>query len=254
MRYSIGKTIRCFLIYLSAVLVSTGCTSTPGTAPQQLHASSGATTAFVQADALLHQRLQAVLEADNAYAQLATQAAPTTSLDSQNEAITTAEIALQQSIDSLEQTTKKDSLSGQLQQTIRYFKNALQSRTALSDLRMVLSANSDDSTAMQQSLAQLRTELQEKNKKITDLERTRNTSPGEPAGRTNINDAELKTYAPAKGETLDELRQRNKNLSLAYSDLQNKYFMVGRNYLLLKQEHERTLTELAALRKGGNQK
>jgi hypothetical protein len=251
MRYSNDKMIGAFWICSSCIIIGTGCTSTPGNTPQHLHAATDTSMTTLQAaDALLHQRLQAVLDADNAYARLAMQAAPTASLDSQNEAITTTEIALQQTIDSLEQTAATDSQSHQAEQTLRYFKNALQSRTALSDLRMMLSANSDDSTAMQNTLAQLRTDLQEKNKKIMILERARNT----PAARNELTDTELKTYAPAKGESLADLKQRNTNLSLAYSNLQNKYFTVGRNYLLLKQEHERTLNELAALRKGNNQK
>jgi hypothetical protein len=250
MQYSIDKMIGAFWIYSSCIIISMGCTSTPGNTLRQPQAAPDTVITTLQADALLHQRLQAVLDADNAYARLAMQAAPTASLDSQNEAITTAEIALQQTIDSVEQTPPTDSPSQQAEQTLRYFKNALQSRTALSDLRMMLSANSDDSTAMQNTLAQLRAELQEKNKKILSLERTRNT----PATLNEVTDTERKTYAPAKGESLADLKQRNTNLSLAYSNLQNKYFIVGRNYLLLKQEHERTLHELAALRKGNSPK
>lgn len=229
---------------LSWVLACAACTSASNNAPQKA-LPSGAADVWRQADDLLHERLQAVLDADNAYAEMAAQAVPTGTLDSQNVAITQAELALLQTLDSLEQADAKIGA----QQTIGHFRKILESRGALSDLRMVLSANSDDSTAMQHTLRQLRNELREKDQKIAALERS--TSRQQEGGATN--ETELRANAPAKGESLADLKQRNKDLYAAYSDLQNKYFLVGRNYLLLKQEHDRTLNELAALRKG-NQK
>lgn len=260
MLLSLKKLITALFV-ISWLLAGVGCSPASNKQPQPL-ASSGSTSNVLQTDNLLHQRLQAVLDADNAYAEIAIQATPTDQLDAQNEAITTAEIALKQTIDSLEQTAATGDTAGQLQHTLHYFKNALQSRGALSDMRMVLSANSDDSTTMQHKLAQLRTGLQEKNKevqekdkKIVDLERTLGhmSSMGTIAENNAASKLKSDAYAQSQGESPAELKQRNKNLYLAYSSLQNKYFIVGRNYLLLKQEHERTLNELAALRKG-NQK
>jgi len=120
---------------------------------------------------------------------------------------------------------------------------------------MVVSANNDDSTTMQQTLAQLRSQVQEKDKKIAALQRTGNkqTQPLLP-NEERMADSGSPSYAPAKGESPADLKQRNKNLYQAYSDLQVKYFVLGRNYLVLKQEHDRTLKELAALRQPGNQR
>jgi len=241
-----------FLLF-SGMVIGICCTPASNKTTHAVTALDSALRPALQADSLLHQRLQAVLDADNGFAQATAQAMPTTTIDARNEVVTAAEIALKQTIDSLEQTVPTNDTTSLLQHTIGYFKNILQSRVALADLRMVLSANSDDSTAMHQNLAQLRTELQEKNRQLATMERTHNDARIDVAGE-KFNDTGLKAYAPAKGETLADMKQRNTNLALAYSNLQNKYFVVGRNYLLLKQEHERTLNELAALRKAANKK
>lgn len=218
--------------------------ATPATQPNQ--------TAVLDADALLHRRLQMVLDADSTFAHLATSAAATEMLDAANERITTAEITLQKTMDSLEQIAQdKTDSSARLQLIVGYFKTLLESRRALSDLRMLLSANSDDSTSMQHTLVQLRAELHQKNKRIAALEqhsKADNTTAYTP------NSPEPNTNAPARGETLADLKQRNKNLALALNNLQVKYFTIGRDYLVLKKEHEQTLNELAALRNANRQK
>jgi hypothetical protein len=247
MSFPTNKTTGFFTLLLCWLLTSTGCTSTSNKEPQKAQ-SSGAADVWRQADDLLHQRLQDVLDADNAYAELASQAVATGALDARNEAIAQAELALLRTMDSLDQSVGETGNVSGLQQTIGHFRKILQSRGTLSDLRMVLSANSDDSTTMQHTLLQLRNELREKDKQITALER--NNSRQQEAGTQRPNETEPKANAPAKGENLADLRQQNKNLSTAYNELQNKYFLVGRNYLLLKQEHERTMNELATLRKG----
>ena len=91
---------------------------------------------------------------------------------------------------------------------------------------------------------------------FAELERAANTSstPVQNAPVTALKgDTGTAGNTSANGETLADLKQRNKDLSLAYNNLQSKYFSVGRDYLVLKQEHERTLNELAALRKGNTQ-
>lgn len=210
---------------------------------------------LLRTDAVLHSRLQAVLNADDAFAQAVNAAAASDVLDGKSAAIATAEIALQKTVDSLAQQPLNSSNRESLQRIVGYFRSILQSRRGLSDLRMVVSANSDDSSAMQQRLLQLRAELQEKtkadeakDKKIHDLERTVGHMSSIGTEAENGAAAKVDSYAPSKGETLADLKQRNKNLYEAYSSLQSKYFIVGRNYLLLKQEHDRTVKELAALR------
>jgi hypothetical protein len=209
-------------------------------------------TAVLDADNLLHQRLQAVLDADSAFAQRATGTTATDTLDAASEQITRAEIQLQQAIDSLQQAHQKPAdTTARLAQIISYFKAVLESRRALSDLRMVVSANSDDSTSMQQTVAQLRTELQEKNKQLATLQQ-RNKNGNNSS--TVVESVVPNTNAPATSETIADLKQRNKNLTLALNNLQVKYFTLGRDYLVLKKEHERTLNELATLRNASRQK
>jgi hypothetical protein len=208
-------------------------------------------TAVLDADNLLHQRLQAVLDADSAFAQQATAATATDTLDAVSEQISQAEIQLQQAIDSLQQAHQKPvDTAARLAHIINYFKAVLQSRRALSDLRMVLSANSDDSVSMQQTVAQLQAELQEKNKQLAALQQRTKTGNN---STTVVENVAPNTNAPATGETLADLKQRNKNLALALNNMQVKYFTVGRDYLILKKEYERTLNELATLRNASRQ-
>jgi hypothetical protein len=103
-------------------------------------------------------------------------------------------------------------------------------------------------------LRRLQAELQDKNKRIAALEQANRNAvarQSQEAGNS-LQPGNPAAYTPAKGETPADLRQRNKNLSLALNNMQVKYFVLGRDYLVLKKQHERTLAELAALRKSGN--
>jgi hypothetical protein len=217
----------------------------------------GATTTtnekdLLQADNLLHQRLQAVQEADNRYTELLTLGTTTAQQDEESGRIAQAEIALQQSIDSLERRYANAASKGTgMERLLGYFRATLRNRQAASDLRMALSAGSDNSASMQQTLLQLRADVRERERKIAELE-SRPATRNERAAESNAPSREPRNIAPADGESLGDLKQRNKNLSTELNNVQNKYFIIGRNYLLLKQEHERTLKELAALRKPGS--
>lgn len=246
-----------FITALSLFFVVVGCTA-PTAEQQQKDAFAGTAsteTGVLQADETLHRRLQEVLEADDAFTQLAGNAT-TETLDEKSGQIIQAEIALQKTIDSLEQHAKTAEESNtELTSRIAYFKAALQNRRAISDMRMVISANSDDSVTARQTRAQLEKQLQEKNKTIATLERAvQARGAKQPTPGNLVYDNGKNGYAPAKSESMADLRQRNKNLSLALGSLQTKYFLVGRDYLVLKKEHERTVNELAALRKSGNRK
>jgi hypothetical protein len=223
-----------------------GCNGSADTGANTPLSQTTAASELLRTDAVLHQRLQAVHDADAAYNDMLESGATTAALDDRNGQVIQAEMALQQTIDSLEQLSKPAGAQ-QLQWT-GYFRNALQSRRVLSDLRMVLSADSDDSTTMQQTLRRLQAELQDKNKRISALEAANRNA----AARQSQGTGNLAANAPAQGETPADLRQRNKNLSLALNNMQVKYFVLGRDYLVLKKQHERTLAELAALRKSGN--
>jgi predicted nucleic acid-binding Zn-ribbon protein len=117
---------------------------------------------------------------------------------------------------------------------------------------MALSAGSDNSASMQQTLLQLRSDIRERDRKIAALEQE--SRPATRNGRTAESNTprESGNSAPANGESLADLKQHNKNLLTELNNVQNKYFVIGRNYLLLKQEHERTVKELAALRKSSS--
>lgn len=214
-------------------------------------------------DAELHQRMQAIFDADNTYAQTATQTASTAAAqDSKSESIAKAEIALQKTIDSVQNRSLKYDIATEnaIAQLAGYFKAFLQSRRPLSDLRMTLSANSDDSTSMQHTVASLRTQLQEKDKKIAALEQAASNAPASTGTnetatpkRTIVPTTDTDNNTPASSGSIADLQQQNKDLATTLSQLQSKYFNIGRDYLLLKQEHEKTLNELAALRKSSNQ-
>lgn len=235
---------------MNVFVVLAACNSKPS-GPS---ASTSEAATLVQVDAMLHNRLQAVLDADQAFSQSVSASSKTDVIDSQNAVVTQAEIALKKTIDSLKNRPVKNSVTAEnsIAQLTTYFEALLQSRRTAADLRMALSATSDDSTAMQQQLAGLRATIQERDKKIASLEQAGNSPLFEKRSESAAAATEPNSYAPAKGDSPADLKQRNRNLALAYSSLQNKYFVVGRDYLLLKQEHERTLQELAALRKAGN--
>jgi hypothetical protein len=256
MPYPILKHLRiCTAVLTSCIFAPLAGCNGSGSADTGANTPLSQTTAaseLLRTDAVLHQRLQAVHDADAAYNDLLESGATTATLDDRNGQVIQAEIALQQTIDSLEQQHKQ--AGTQLLQWTGYFKNALQSRRALSDLRMVLSADSDDSTTTQQTLRRLQAELQDKNKRIAALEQANRNAvarQSQEAGNS-LQPGNPAAYTPAKGETPADLRQRNKNLSLALNNMQVKYFVLGRDYLVLKKQHERTLAELAALRKSGN--
>lgn len=248
-----------FILLAGLLFTASGCTGPTAENSGETALSSGTVPVekeLLQADDALHVRLQAVQEADNQYVQLLSGPASPATLDEKSGLVIQAEMALQQTIDSLEQRTiKNDETSNQhLAQIILYFKTALQNRRAVSDMRMIVSADSDDSTTMQKTLLSLRSDVQEKNQRITALERANKTKSKSVAPAGTIENTQNYTYAPAKGESLAELKQRNKNLALALNNIQVKYFVIGRDYLVLKKEHDRTVNELAALRKSGNQK
>jgi hypothetical protein len=229
--------------------INTACNTSTTEKPNGAAASNE--KEWQQADNLLHQRLQAVQEADNRYTELLTVGTTTAQQDEESGRIAQAEIALQQSIDSLERRYANAANKGAgMERLLGYFRATLRNRQAASDLRMALSAGSDNSASMQQTLLQLRADLRERDRKIAELE-SRPATQNQRAAESNTPSREPRNMAPANGESLADLKQRNKNLLTELNNVQNKYFIIGRNYLLLKQEHERTVKELAALRKTG---
>jgi hypothetical protein len=56
-----------------------------------------------------------------------------------------------------------------------------------------------------------------------------------------------KIYAPANGESPEQLKQRNRNLAAAYNALQTQYGTLSKYYRQLKQDYDRMLNERAAL-------
>lgn len=245
------------IISCITLLLASACTDKP------MSSGAGSRSDILwHIDAVLHQRMQAIFDADNAYAQTATQTASTAAAqDTKSEGVAQAEIALQKTIDSVQHRSLKYDITTEnaIAQLAGYFKAFLQSRRPLSDLRMTLSANSDDSTAMQQTVASLRTQLREKEQKIAALEQATANAPAVAPSETVTpkrpvtTNTDTNNNTTASGESLADLQQQNKNLAASLSQLQTKYFNIGRDFLILKQEHERTLNELAALRKSGNQ-
>lgn len=237
------------ILFLLAVA---GCTNAPSdNRGNALHAGLTDAQQLLLADEVLHRQLQAVLEADSAYALVLDNSTPA-ALDEKSGSIIQSEMALQNSIDSLEQALSKNKVSSQnaITRLTGYFKAILQNRTTVSDMRMALSAVSDDSTTAQQTLQQLQSHVREKDKRIAALEHASagtNKRTG-PQGQ-NANAESYNSNTAANGNPA-QLKQQNNNLQQALKTMESKYFVVGRNYLLLKQEHERTLNELAALRKG----
>jgi hypothetical protein len=235
--------------------INTACNTSTTEKPNGAAASNE--KEWQQADNLLHQRLQAVQEADNRYTELLTVGTTTAQQDEESGRIAQAEIALQQSIDSLERRYANAAKNADLARLLQFFRASLQNRQAASDLRMALSAESEDSVSMQQTVVQLRADLRERDRRIATLEQeSRSVNRSQSIAEKSVKETAPGSFAPANGESLADLKQRNKNLLLELNNVQNKYFIIGRNYLLLKQEHERTIKELAALRKpgsGGNQ-
>ncbi len=257
-----------FLLLFCACLAATGCSDAASENGGQTVFKAGE-TGLTAADAALHRRLQAVYEADDRYdALLAANAVRTELLDEKNGDIIQAEMALQKTIDSLQQAPAAGADSSALARLTGYFKTTLQNRRFLSDMRMIASAESDDSTAMQQALLRLRAEVDEKTKRIARLEQQAGAAPKQasvsfPATATPLERKLLspeasrqieKTAAatPANGESLAQLKQRNKNLATALNAVQTQYGTLSKYYRELKQDYDRAQTELANLRKAAN--
>lgn len=237
-----------FLICGTLFFLATSCNSTnKGAQP--------ANEKLLQAYEVLHQRLQALLEQDNTYAGLLSKPVATEVLDESSGQIIQAEIALQRTIDSLDRTASKTDTGGQnksLYEVTAHFKALLQNRRLMSDMRMALSAGSDDSTTAQQMLMRLRADLRERDERIAALEKARQAANSQTPPGTKIS-GNTRRDAMTGGENIEQLKQRTKDLQQSLQDMETKYFTVGRNYLLLKKEHERTMNELAALRRSNGQ-
>lgn len=205
---------------------------------------------MLQAYNALHWRLQALLEQDAAYAAQWNSLVTASELDEKSGTIIQAEMALQQTIDSLDQASLKANtdLQKALGRITSYFKALIQNRRVVSDMRMALSAGTEDSATAQQTLAQLRSDLEKKNKQIAALANASSGGTARPAQNGNAS-KNRKGTAPATNESVAQLRQRNQTLERSLNALEAKYFTVGRNYLVLKKEHERTVNELTALRR-----
>lgn len=259
-------------LWLSLLIVICSCANS-ATEKQQKHTLLSETTQseekLLLTDAVLHQQLQAVQQADDEYNALLTNPATPTALDEKNGQIIQAEMALQQTIDSLEQRSQSSTTEAkkELAQLTGYFKATLENRRFLSDIRMIASADNDDSATMQQVLLRLRADVQEKKEKIALLERaTSNRSKTAtldlPPAATSLErklltpngsgTAQKSTYAPANGESLEQLKQRNKNLVSALNAVQTQYGTLMKYYRQLKQDYDRMLNEQAALRKRDN--
>jgi chromosome segregation ATPase len=264
-----------FYMLLFFVLIAAGCTDStavnqqkqtllPETAPKELR--------LLEADATLHRRLQGVHEADDRYeALLAAGSVSVEALDETNGQIIQAEMALQQTIDSLKQlysgTTGNDRDS--FMHLTDYFRTTLENRRFLSDMRMIASAETDDSTTMQQTLLRLRADVAAKAKKIAQLEqaaaaRTRQATLDLPPTATPLerkllapeaaSPAQKKdAYAPANGESIEQLKQRNKNLAAALNAIQTQYGTLSKYYRQLKQDYDQVQNELAGMRKSTTQ-
>lgn len=243
---SVNNSHAIFPWLFAAVLLFTAAschTSSPDTPQPDAEKS-------LQAYEALHQRLQAVLAQDAAYTALLNTQPTTAALDESTGRIIQAEITLQRLIDSLDQVSSRLAAGAQkarLQKSTTYFNELLQSRRLLSDMRMALSAGSDDSASAQQRLVQLRSDIRARDEKIAALQKTHQSETQKRAAQ-NSSPAPLAT-----AQTIGQLKQRNKALEGSLKAAEAKYFTVGRNYLLLKKEHERTLRELTALRKAGAQ-
>lgn len=229
-------------------LIVASCHTTPD-------AAKPATDKLLQAYEALHQRLEALIEQDNAYAGLLSEQVTTAQLDESSGTIIQAEMALQRTIDSLDKLALADGNDQKeaLRRITAHFKALLQSRRLLSDMRMALSAGSDDSTTAQRMLMQLRTALRAKDEKIAALEKAAQAANSSTAPPETKMTATNRRNAVAGSENIEQLKQRNNDLQQSLQAMETKYFTIGRNYLLLKKEHERTMNELAALRRSNGQ-
>jgi hypothetical protein len=265
-----------FYRLLLVVLVTAGCADPTAVNPEKqtlLPKTEKNEARLLQADAALHRRLQTVFEADDSYeALLASGSASADALDEKNGQIIQAEMALQQTIDSLKQSASFTAAAGNkdtLLHLVDYFRTTLENRRFLSDMRMIASAETDDSTTMQQTLLRLRADVAAKAKKIAQLEqaaaaRTRQATLDLPPTATPLerkllapeaaSPAQKKdAYAPANGESIEQLKQRNKNLAAALNAIQTQYGTLSKYYRQLKQDYDQVQNELAGMRKSTTQ-
>jgi|GEM_PF-4550286 len=90
------------------------------------------------------------------------------------------------------------------------------------------------------ALDDLRTALKEKDRRIAQLTEAARRAPA-----TSRAETVKYEYKPAKGESIEALKQSNVNLQLGFKDVMNKLWESYRSYNLLKKENEQLRRQLA---------
>lgn len=161
--------------------------------------------------------------------------------------------AMRQSIDSIEasgvQFMTKEGKSG-LYQILSYYKSELQNTmkpeaTVTVNEDHLVQNESKDLQRLTTLQKQFNISLSERDQTIASLKRQLQSKTIE------MMPANAMVSAPAKGGTIQDLRQSNINLSLGFKSLQNKIWSMTREYNELLKDHEQLKNRLIQLQKNG---
>jgi len=135
-------------------------------------------------------------------------------------------------LDSLERAGGGESLA----ETVAFGRKVLSvHRLAAAQLSATPAATQTDA-----ALEELRSALKEKDRRIAQLTDAARRQPA--GGKAETAKYE---YKPAKGESIEALKQSNVNLQLGFKDVMNKLWESYRSYNLLKKENEQLRRQLA---------
>lgn len=224
---------------------------------------------LMQADEWLHLQFNKIREMEEQYAMQENDSSAT-NRDELKLQITEAQNAMRNSLDSLELASAKYN-SGKEAESFKnmtsYFKYTLNNKSLMNaSTSLPVGEGSQDKSS--KLVLALKNELEEKNKKIAELE-NRGATSGQDAlahqstvvnlqkevrdknSRIAALEQQLKkaqavtpTYARANGEDVEALKQRNANLKLAYNSAQTQLGLLTKQYRALKRDNEILISQL----------
>jgi hypothetical protein len=215
----------------------------------------------MQADNLLHARLLRLQQMDREYASLYSEAASDVAVEMARVSIQYTEDALRLTIDSMENRRKTldDNISGELWKLTTYFKTIMENRrflTAVKSAGSKAAGNPNDELylkALQEELRQKEAFIDKLRAKSASSHAPKETGAMPSSKRSNPSsqtttamndDNEEMVYKPAPGESIEELRQRNINLKLAFNNTATELGVLTKKYNLLMKDYQRLSNQI----------
>ncbi|MEJ7913318.1 MAG: hypothetical protein WKF70_09200 [Chitinophagaceae bacterium] len=237
-----------------------------------LSSGSAGNSTLAEIDRMLHSQFTALAEADKQDRQQNSAGNGVQSKEHQSVYAVELEKVIESRLDSIETNVSSlpDDSKGSLIDVIYHFRQILASRNERRTMKTPeIDSQPDGSDAqLQERVAELKQELVKKQEEVKVLgnratgaspEQVRNLQQELEARNKRIAQLERQVSnpdnaslanAPAKGENLKDLQQRNANLKLAYSTTQTQLGVVAKELNILKRENQRLQSLVADQRRG----